>query len=49
MQVILDTVADLEQEIGVVEDNVLFKSLTKKLGITRKEAQILINQLIEPE
>lgn len=47
MQLVLQTLADMERETGTVEDAVLFESLSKKVEINEGEAKTLVNQLIK--
>jgi replicative DNA helicase Mcm len=47
MQVILQTMADIERETGTVEDATLYESLSKRAELSEGEARALINQLIK--
>jgi len=46
MQVVLSTFADLEKQLGIVEDSTLFQALSRKVDITDDEARRLVEQLV---
>jgi len=46
MQVVLSTFADLEKQLGIVEDSTLYQALSRKVDITDDEARRLVDQLI---
>ncbi len=46
MQVVLSTFADLEKQLGIVEDSTLFQALSRKVDITDDEAKRLVEQLV---
>jgi len=46
MQVVLSTFADLEKQLGIVEDSTLFQALSRKVDITDDEARRLVDQLV---
>lgn len=49
MQVVLSTFADLERELGMVEDSTLYQALSRKLEITDDEARSLVTQLVKED
>jgi replicative DNA helicase Mcm len=46
MQVILSTFADLEKQLGIVEEPTLYQALSRKVDITDEEARRLVGQLV---
>ncbi|HKM75262.1 MAG TPA: minichromosome maintenance protein MCM [Candidatus Bathyarchaeia archaeon] len=46
MQVVLSTFADLEKQLGIVEDATLYQALSRKVDITDDEARRLVDQLM---
>jgi len=46
MQVVLTTFADLEKQLGIVEDSTLYQALSRKVDITDDEARRLVEQLV---
>ena len=46
MQVVLSTFADLEKQLGIVEDSTLYQALSRKVDITDDEARRLVEQLV---
>jgi replicative DNA helicase Mcm len=46
MQIVLTTFADLEKQLGIVEDSTLYQALSRKVDITDDEARRLIEQLV---
>jgi len=46
MQVVLTTFADLEKQLGIVEDSTLYQALSRKVDITDEEARRLVEQLV---
>jgi replicative DNA helicase Mcm len=46
MQVILSTFADLEKQLGIVEDSTLYQALSRKVDITDDDARRLVDQLV---
>jgi len=47
MQVVLSTFADLEKQLGIVEDSTLYQALSRKVDLTDDEARRLIDQLVK--
>lgn len=47
MQVVLSTFADLEKQLGIVEDSTLYQALSRKVDITDDEARRLVDQLVK--
>ncbi len=47
MQVVLSTFADLEKQLGIVEDSTLFQALSRKVDITSDDARRLVEQLVK--
>ncbi len=47
MQVVLSTFADLEKQLGIVEDSTLYQALSRKVDITDDEARRLVEQLVK--
>jgi replicative DNA helicase Mcm len=47
MDTILKTIADLEKQLGLVEESVLYQALSQKVDITSDDAHKLINQLVK--
>jgi replicative DNA helicase Mcm len=46
MQVVLSTFAELEKQLGIVQDSTLYQALSRKVDITDEEARKLVEQLI---
>jgi len=46
MQVVLSTFVDLEKQLGVVEEPVLYQALSRKVDLTDEEARRLVGQLV---
>ena len=46
MQVVLSTFADLEKQLGIVEDSTLYQALSRKVDITDDDARRLVEQLV---
>ncbi len=46
MQVVLSTFADLEKQLGIVEEPTLYQALSRKVDITDEEARRLVEQLV---
>ena len=46
MQVVLSTFADLEKQLGIVEEPTLYQALSRKVDITDEEARRLVQQLV---
>ena len=46
MQVVLTTFADLEKQLGIVEDSTLYQALSRKVDLTDEEARRLVDQLV---
>jgi len=46
MDTILRTLADLEKELGLVQESVLYQALSQKIDLADQDAHKLINQLI---
>jgi replicative DNA helicase Mcm len=46
MQVVLSTFADLEKQLGIVQDSTLYQALSRKVDITDEEARKLVDQLV---
>jgi replicative DNA helicase Mcm len=47
MQVVLSTFADLEKQLGIVEDSTLYQALSRKVDLTDDEARRLVDQLVK--
>jgi replicative DNA helicase Mcm len=47
MQVVLSTFADLEKQLGIVEDSTLYQALSRKVDITDEDARRLVDQLVK--
>ncbi len=47
MQVVLSTFADLEKQLGIVEDSTLYQALSRKVDITDDESRRLVDQLVK--
>jgi replicative DNA helicase Mcm len=47
MQEVLSTFADLEKQLGIVEDSTLYRALTRKPDITDDDARRLVDQLVK--
>ncbi len=47
MQVVLSTFADLEKQLGIVEDSTLYQALSRKVDLTDEEARRLVDQLVK--
>ena len=47
MQDVLSTFADLEKQLGIVEDSTLYQALSRKPDITDEEARRLVDQLVK--
>jgi len=47
MQEVLSTFADLEKQLGIVEDSTLYQALTRKPDITEDDARRLVDQLVK--
>jgi replicative DNA helicase Mcm len=47
MQVVLSTFADLEKQLGIVEDSTLYQALSRKVDITDDDARRLVDQLVK--
>lgn len=47
MQVVLSTFADLEKQLGIVEDSTLFQALSRKVDVTDEDARRLVDQLVK--
>ncbi|MGA2790913.1 MAG: minichromosome maintenance protein MCM [Candidatus Bathyarchaeia archaeon] len=46
MQVVLSTFADLEKQLGIVEDSTLYQALSRKVDVTDEDARRLVDQLV---
>ena len=46
MQVVLSTFAELEKQLGIVQDSTLYQALSRKVDITDEEARKLVDQLV---
>ncbi|HMK82366.1 MAG TPA: minichromosome maintenance protein MCM [Candidatus Bathyarchaeia archaeon] len=46
MQVVLSTFAELEKQLGTVQDSILYQALSRKVDITDEEARKLVDQLV---
>jgi len=46
MQEVLGTFAELEKQLGIVEDSTLYQALTRKPDITEDDARRLVDQLV---
>lgn len=46
MQVVLTTFAELEKQLGIVEDSTLYQALSRKVDITDDDARRLVEQLV---
>jgi len=47
MQVVLSTFADLEKQLGIVEDSTLYQALSRKVDVTDEDARRLVDQLVK--
>jgi replicative DNA helicase Mcm len=47
MQEVLGTFAELEKQLGIVEDSTLYQALTRKPDITEDDARRLVDQLVK--
>ena len=47
MQEVLSTFADLEKQLGIVEDSTLYQALTRKPDISEDDARRLVDQLVK--
>jgi replicative DNA helicase Mcm len=47
MQEVLSTFAELEKQLGIVEDSTLYKALTRKPDISEDDARRLVDQLVK--
>jgi len=46
MQIVLSTFAELEKQLGIVQDATLYQALSRKVDITDEEARKLVDQLV---
>jgi replicative DNA helicase Mcm len=46
MQIVLSTFAELEKQLGIVQDSTLYQALSRKVEITDEEARRLVEQLV---
>jgi replicative DNA helicase Mcm len=46
MQVVLSTFAELEKQLGIVQDSTLYQALSRKVDISDEEARKLVDQLV---